>query len=143
MKLAIFNLEDKQYAIGINQISEVIRFTEITPVCDVSDFIEGIINLRDTIIPIINLKKRFRYKSELSSESNRIVIVKTGEQFAGIIVDSIKGVIVFDHNNISAPDPLLKESEYLVGIGKQDGKIILILDINKLIRQDQLDKAVI
>ena len=138
MKLTVFNIDKKQYALDVSQICEVVRFTEITPICDAAEFVEGVIKLRDNVVPIINLRKRFKCLLRKPTKPDRIIIVRANKNMVGIIVDSIEEVITLQDSEIEPFDLLLQDSKYLTGIAKIDQRLIFVLDIAKLLIKDDV-----
>ena len=138
MQLAIFIVSEREYAVDVSQISEVIRFRQITPICDVPDYVEGVITLRDNVFPVVNLRKRFGTNVEESTKFNRIIISKINERTVGFIVDFVSDVITIQDSDVESPDELLQDSRYLVGIIKTKQRLIMILDINKLLVKDSV-----
>ncbi len=136
MKAIVFVLEEKSYAINISQISEVIRMREMTPIPDSADFVEGIISLHGKVIPIINLRKKIGIVAQQGTTQCRVIVVKVNNQLIGIIVDSVSDVVAFEDESVVPPDDVLKETVYLTGVVKSESKIILILDIEKLLSED-------
>jgi purine-binding chemotaxis protein CheW len=137
MKLMIFNIGQRKYALEVSQVCEVIRLTEITPVSDVADFVEGVIKLREDVIPVINLRKRFNIESKELNKFDRIIITKVNLHLVGIIADSVDDIVTLAQENISPSETFLKESEYLISVGTIDEDMIFILDMNKLVTDKQ------
>jgi purine-binding chemotaxis protein CheW len=132
MDIIVFSLENKEYAIEINSVYKIIQVQEITAVPDTLDFVEGVINIRDTVIPIINLRQKFLLEKKQLIKTNRIIILRVDSHFIGVIVDSVVDVFTVDPENITQPDELLKKAEYLTGVAKIEEKMVFIIDIKKL-----------
>ena len=137
LQLVIFNLTDEEYAIPIIQVHEIIKPTDITRIPGMPDFIEGVINLRGKIIPIIDIRKRFRLEQKKADEDTRIIVVDVGEQTVGLIVDSVIEVLRL---SVDAIDPVPTtiariSSEYLRGIGKLKERLLIILDVEKMLTE--------
>lgn len=133
MKITIFKLVDKDYGVNIDQVNEVIRMREITPVPDSADFVEGVISLRGAVVPLINLRKKLALPDIKLNPHNRIIITELNKKLVGVIVDSVSDVITIDEANITPPDEVLKQADYLIGVGKLENRLILIADISKLL----------
>lgn len=138
-QLVNFRIDLKDYALDINKIVEIISFREVTPIPKLPTFIEGIVELRGIVIPVIDLKKRLGLAIASKSTPNHILIVKIHGTRIGIIVDEVKEVIGVGERLIQAPPELFKdkESEYLLGICKFREKLILILDVEALFTHDE------
>ena len=135
-QFVVFKLKDEEYAIDIIKTHEVNRLKEITitKVPKLPDFIEGIINLRGDVVPIVNLRKKFSLPSKIIDKKTRIVIVKVDNKFIGLLVDSVSNVLSFQEVEISPPpDEVKMNCEYILGLGKKENRIVFLLDIDKIL----------
>jgi len=139
MHLLCFNLADKEYAVGIENVREVRRIRQVTPIPKALDFIDGVVSLRGRVVPIINLRKKLGLPAGASPSFNRVLITESNNHMFGVAVDEVVGVISIDKTDIEPPDEILKKCEYLTGLGKIDRRLILIIDIEKLLSGE--DKA--
>jgi purine-binding chemotaxis protein CheW len=137
MHLLCFDLADKEYAVGIESVREVRRIKQVTPIPKALDFIEGVVSLRGRVVPIINLRKKLGLPSNKSTSFNRVLITESNNHILGIAVDSVLGVTAIDKANIELPDEILKKAEYLIGVGKIAKRLILIIDIEKLLSGEE------
>jgi purine-binding chemotaxis protein CheW len=137
MYLLCFYLADKEYAVSIENVREVRRVKQVTPIPKSLDFIEGVVSLRGRVIPIINLRKKLGLPSIKNTSFNRVLITESNDHILGIAVDSVVGVISIDKVNIEPPDDVLKKCEYLIGLGKIAKRLILIIDIEKLLSGEE------
>jgi len=137
VQLVGFRLSEEEYAVGISEVQEIIRVPEITKVPKAPSFVEGVINLRDKVLPIISLRKRFGLEDVEKTSSLRIIVVNAGEVSMGMIVDSVSEVLRLPKDTIEPPPPIVSgiDAEYLKGIGKlEEGKrLLLLLDLVKLL----------
>ncbi|QGT99568.1 Positive regulator of CheA protein activity (CheW) [Candidatus Syntrophocurvum alkaliphilum] len=128
---------DLKYELGIpiEDVSEIIRLNNITPLPDATDSIEGIINLRNKIIPVINVRHLFNIPSNNFSEQSRIVVFQYDDLITGVIVDEVTEVLRLHEANIEhIPDIFDDEtSNYLHGIGKINDRLILLLNVGSLV----------
>lgn len=140
-KYLTFYLGKEFYGIDIKAVIEIIGIQPITEVPEVPDYVRGIINLRGKIIPVVDM--RLRFKKELREYTDRtcIVVIENNGMQIGMIVDGVSEVISIPPEEV-VPPPELKASKnkYICGIGKKDAKVTLILDWDKLFSED--DKAV-
>lgn len=134
-QLVIFKLSNEAYGIDISKIQEIIRLQEITHIPKVSHFIEGVINLRGNVIPVIDLRKRFDFEKVERDNSTRIIVVEVGEYVVGMIVDAVLEVVRVSNENIEPPSNIISDikSDYLTGVCKLDDKLIILLDISKVL----------
>lgn len=140
-QLVNFRIDRKDYALDINKIIEIISFKEVTPIPRLPSFIEGVVELRGMVIPVIDLKKRLGLTLASNVMPNHILIVKIHGTKIGIIVDEVKEVIGVEEGSIQSPPEFFKdkESEYLMGICKFKDRLILILDVECLFTRGEKD----
>jgi len=133
-QIVVFKLGDEDYGIEIRQVREIIRKRAITPVPRQPPYVEGVINVRGTIIPVINLRKRFGLKGEFPENPNT-VIVDSVDGMVGILVDSVSEVIRLPRDRIHPPPSIASgmEGEYLRGICRIDDQLLLYLDVEKIL----------
>ena len=139
-KIVGFTLKNENFAFDIMRVIEIIRLKEITEVPTAPDFIEGVINLRGKIIPIIDLRKRFLLESQNRDKNFRIIIVKLDKiQLVGIIVDEVAKVIVVDEEEVMPPPPTIADigGRYIENIVKIDDRIVVILNVEKICSEEE------
>lgn len=140
-KVVGFKLKDEEFAFDIMRIKEVIKLKEITEVPTAPKFMEGVINLRGKIIPIIDLRKRFNLEEKERTKENRIIIIELQKkQLAGVIVDEIEKVINVKKEQILPPPPTLISSggKYIEAIIKIEDRIIVLLNIDKIFSDEEI-----
>lgn len=135
VQLVAFRLSNEEYGVSITQVQEIIRRSEPTRIPQTPPFVEGVINLRGNLIPIIDLKKRFKLPESETDDNTRIVIVEVEDQTVGIIVDAVSEVLRLTTDAIEPPPPGVAtiEAEYLKGVGKIEDRLLILLDIDKLL----------
>lgn len=133
MTLVIFSVGDKEYGVEMSQVREVIRVREITTLPDTPDFVEGVINLRGKVIPLVNLRKKLKVPEKEIDRINRAIVVRLNENFVGVIVDKVNEVVSIQPADIMVPDDVLKDARYLIGVGKLKDELVFIIDIMKLL----------
>jgi purine-binding chemotaxis protein CheW len=123
-------------------VREIVRVPEITAVPNAPEMIEGVINLRGKIIPVMDLRKRFRASSVQPDKKNRILVVEVEGRLLGLIVSSASEVLKIPPSEIEAPGTVFAEGEssYVTGVGKLKGRLIILLDIVRLLRQPEFKK---
>lgn len=139
IQLVVFTLKQGnitcEYGVPITKVQEIIPMTTPTKIPQTPGFVEGIINLRGKIIPIIDLKKRFEMgRSEITNET-RSVVVEVEGQTVGIIVDEVSEVLRLPVNSIEPPPAVIGgiTAEYLKGVGKLDDRLLILLDMDKIL----------
>ncbi|MCW3488716.1 chemotaxis protein CheW [Dethiobacter alkaliphilus] len=139
LQLVAFFLQGEEFAVDIQKVREVLKLTQITPLPQSLDFIEGVINLRGEVIPVIDLRKRFRIAGEAQEEQTRIIIVEIDESLVGLIVDSVTEVLHLAVSAVDAPPRRLAgtRTEFISGVGKLNDRLIIILDLEKILSTDE------
>mgnify|MGYP001160570376 CR=1 FL=1 len=139
-KYLTFILDNESYGIGINNVTEIIGIQPITLVPELPDYIKGIINLRGKIIPVMDVRLRFKKSFREYNDRTCIIVVDINDLSIGLIVDSVSEVLIILDQDIVPPPVLNKIStRYIRGIGKIDKEVKLILDCDKLINYDDAD----
>ncbi len=137
-QLVVFKLKTGdvvcEYGVPITKVQEIIPMAEPTRLPQVPDFVEGIINLRGKIIPIIDLKKRFAMDASQVTSESRSVVVEVEGQTVGIIVDEVSEVLRLSQDNIEPPPAVIGgiTAEYLTGVGKLEDRLLILLDMDKI-----------
>lgn len=144
IQLVAFKLGREEYSVSILQVQEIKRITDITRVPHTPDYIKGVINLRGSVLPVIDLKKRLNLPQQPSTEDTRIIIVKVDELSVGMIVDAVSEVMTINQENIDAPDAVVGSvaSNYLSGVGKLENRLLILLNLEEIIGIGQEVKAV-
>lgn len=143
-QLVIFCLGEEEYGIDINQVREIIRPKEVTPVPKAPAFIDGVINLRGRVIPVLDLRKRFELASRDDSTTGRIVVVDISGQEIGMRVDQAKEVTKLDSSKIGeAPDVAMSSEmkEAIKGVGKLEGRLIILLNLDKILPEEEVEEV--
>ncbi len=135
IKIIVLRLDSEEYGVDVSQVRSIERMHSITRVPSTPDFVEGVINLRGEVIPIINLRARMGIPVLDRTEETRIVIVGIGDTEMGLIVDSANDVIDISVKEIQAPPPVLAniEAKYIRGIAKLDDRLLILLDMEKVL----------
>ena len=130
-----FRIGNETYGVRIAAVREIVRVPEITSVPSAPDLIEGVINLRGKIIPVMDLRKRFGRGEIVADKKNRILVVELDGKLLGLIVNAASEVLKIPPSEIEAPGAVFAdgESSYVTGVGKLNGRLIILLDISKLL----------
>ena len=136
-----FRIGRETFGLPISIVREIVRVPEITAVPNAPDYIEGVINLRGRIIPVVDLRKRFGEKSFEVNKKNRIVVVELESRLVGLIVNSASEVLRISPSEIDEPHNVFKEGElnYITGIGKLNGRLVILLDLNRVLQRGELN----
>ncbi len=137
----IFKLNDESYGVPIEYVETIEKLTEITRVPNVPHYINGVMNLRGEVIPVIDLRKRFQLDHVPPTDDSRIIVLSVDEISVGILTDSCSEIISLDKNQIDKTYDLMSsfEDDYIEGIGKSNERMLIILDIPKLVRNDTIN----
>ncbi|SET36672.1 purine-binding chemotaxis protein CheW [Natronincola peptidivorans] len=138
----IFKLCGEEYGVEIDHVQEITEYKKATKVPNVPSFIEGVINLRGNITPIVSLKKKFNLQEDEIKDSNRIIIINLKNRHVGFIVDDASQVLTMDEKQIDNPPEILTgiDRQYIIGIGKVEEKIIIMLDLEKILSEDEKEE---
>jgi purine-binding chemotaxis protein CheW len=130
-----FQVGRETYGVPITSLHEIVRVPEITAVPDAPDYLEGVINLRGKIVSVMDLRKRFGEKQAIVKKHNRILVVEHAGRLAGLIVDSASEVLKIPADSVEAPPAVFQEGglNCVTGLGKVAGRLIVLLDMNKLL----------
>lgn len=133
MQFIAYELGNEKYALKISDVYEIIRLQQITPIHNSKPFLEGVINLRGRVIPIVNLHKRFGLANYNVTKATRIIVVKSRDEIVGIVVDKVNQVIKF--SDIQPPPDMVAgiDGEYFDGLGITSEGVVSLLKIDIVI----------
>jgi purine-binding chemotaxis protein CheW len=139
-----FQVGRETYGVPITSLHEIVRVPEITAVPDAPDYLEGVINLRGKIVSVMDLRKRFGDKEASVKKNNRILVVEHSGKLAGLIVDSASEVLKIPADAVEAPPAVFQEGglNCVTGLGKVGGRLVVLLDMNKLLAPASLEAKV-
>ncbi|MFD2212830.1 MULTISPECIES: chemotaxis protein CheW [Bacillaceae] len=138
LKVIVFQLQDEEYGIPVQQVRSIEKVQHITRVPRTASYIKGVINLRGVVTPIIDLRKRFGLKDLEDTESTRMIIVSKEDMEVGFIVDAANDVIDI-HQDIIEPAPEVVgavEVEYIQGVAKLDKRLIVMIDLEQVLKSN-------
>jgi len=138
-----FRVGRETFGLPISIVREIVRVPDITSVPNAPDYIEGVINLRGRIIPVVDLRKRFGEKVGEPSKKNRVVVVELDGRSIGLIVNSASEVLKIPPSEIEAPHDVFQEGElnYITGVGKLKGRLVILLDLTRVLQRGELRAA--
>ncbi len=140
-KFLTFCVGKEKYGIGIRNVTEIIGIQDITEVPETRDFIKGVINLRGKVIPVVDVRTRFRLEHRAYDSRTCIVVVTIDEQAVGLVVDTVNGVATIPKGQIEAPPKIQKGSRscYVEGLGKINDEVNILLNVNRLLQEEELE----
>ena len=139
LQLVVFMIGNEEYGVEISEVQEINRMIEITRIPRAPKFVEGVINLRGKVIPVIDLRKRFGMDKKEYDKNSRIIVVEIDEKMVGMIVDAVTEVLRITSDNIEPPPPIVAGigSEYLRGVGKLNDRMLILLDLAKVFTETE------
>lgn len=135
LQLACFTIDEERYAADIMRIREIILYRKAMPFPKAVDFIEGIINLRGKVIPVIDMRKRLGLKPKEADSNARIIIVKFTDMDIGMVVDSVDKVLRVGSRGIQPSPKVVRsiDAEYLAGIVMDKDEMVIVLDLERVL----------
>ena len=129
----VFSIHQQLYSVLIEEVVEILRVPMITTVPGINAIIEGVINLRGNIIPVVSLHKRFQLEEPVKHKKNRIVIVQVNNEHIGLIVEDVRMVTNFDEDDVEPPYNQDITEDVFIGFAKLDDQVIGILNLQKVL----------
>lgn len=147
IQLACFRVGEAMYAIDILRIKEIIRPLRMTHVPKAPEFIEGVINLRGIVIPIVDLRKRFELKQIEPDRRTRVIICSVIGKLMGLIVDEVAEVRRYTRQDVQPAPKFVnnKDTEFFLGVCRRDDELVMVLDLDRIlttVEQINLDRIV-
>ncbi len=139
-QLVTFSIGEEEFGIDILKVQEIIRMVAITKVPKAPSFVEGVINLRGKVIPVIDLRKRFGMSSREHDKDTRIMVIEICSMIVGFVVDAVSEVLRIPQDTIEPPPPVVAgiESDYISGVGKLADRLLILLDLDRLLSTDEM-----
>jgi purine-binding chemotaxis protein CheW len=140
-QLIVFSLNKQDFAIDVLESREIIKADNITVIPDMPEFIEGVIQLREDIVPIVNLAKRFSLKADNEKIYDQVIIVSIDDRLIGIKVSDIKGIVRVKVDNIDEIPEIIRNinRDYIKGVAKLENGLLVILDISKVFSRNEIN----
>ena len=139
LQLVTFRLGDEEFSLDILKVQEIIRHMDLTRVPRTPEFVDGVINLRGRVIPVLDLRKRFGMQGQDKTSDTRIIVVDVDGRTVGFKVDAVSEVLRISPDTVEPPPSVVSggESEYIKGIGKLEGRLIILLDVTKILSKSE------
>lgn len=141
LQLVTFSIGNEEYAVDILYVQEINRMIQITKVPNSPDFVEGVINLRGRVIPVIDLRTRLGMVKKEHDQNTRIIVIEVQGNTLGFIVDAVKEVLRIPSGITEIPPELTSgvDSEYIKSVGKLEDRLLILIDLEKIFAQpDQM-----
>ena len=137
-QLVIFKLENEDYGLPISKVQEINRMVAVTKLPQTPDFMEGIINLRGRVIPVVDLRKRFGFIAREHQQDTRIMVVDVSGQTIGLVVDAVNEVVKIAGDCIEPPPASFTlNAQFVEGIGKLKDRLVILLDIDRILTSQE------
>lgn len=144
IQLVSFMLSDEEYGVEVLKVREIIRMPNITKMPNTPQYVEGIINLRGRVIPIISMRKRFGLLENENSIHTRIIIMDVAGTLTGFIVDSVSEVIRIQSSEIQPPPPMVSsgviDQDFITGVFNHIERLLIIMDVDQLFSDSEHEK---
>ena len=133
-QMVTFLLGEEEFGVDIGYVREINRLMRITPVPRAPASVEGVINLRGQVVPVVDLRRHFNMETREGDRSTRIVVVEIDGTMVGFMVDGVREVLNLPESAIEPPPPMVGslEAKYISGVGKMDDRLVIILDLPRL-----------
>ena len=138
-QLAVFELGNETYGVDIAIVEGIVKMQDITRLPHAPEYVEGVTNLRGSILPVINLEKRLGMSPQEQTNATRIIIILMGEAKVGMIVNSVSEVLMIEDSIIEMAPALVSstKTEFIIGIAKIDTRLVLLLDPIKIFSTEE------
>lgn len=139
LQLVSFNIGLEEFGVDILRVQEINRMVEITRVPNSPEYVEGVINLRGKVIPIIDLRARLGMSSHEYDKDTRIIVVELNGRVIGFIVDKVNEVLRINKNITEAPPAMISgvNSEFITSVGKLQDRLLILLDLEKVLAKEE------
>jgi len=139
LQLVTFSVGEEEFGVEILKVQEINKMLQVTKIPNSPDFVEGVINLRGKVIPIINLRKRLRLSDKEYDKNTRIIVMEIQGRTVGFIVDSVSEVLRIPRSITEPPPSMIGgvSSEYIVAVGKLEDRLLILLDIDKILSNEE------
>ena len=142
LQLVSFKVGDAEFGVDILRVQEINKMMELTTVPNTPSFIEGVVNLRGRIIPVLNLRSRLGLETKEYDSETRIIVVELNDKTIGFIVDEVKEVLRIPKSITEPPPDVVSgvNSAYITAIGKLEDRLLILLDLTKILSNDEVNE---
>jgi len=138
LQIVTFQVGTEIFGLDILKVHEIIRFQQLTRVPNLPDYVEGVLNLRGKVIPVVGLRQRIGLERKEPTTTTKIIVASVNNDVLGFMVDSVSEVLRINSDTVE-PAPRLGDGgqKYVSGVGKLDNRLLLLLDLDKLLTDDE------
>lgn len=139
VQLVTFRVGPEEFGLDVFAVHEILRYQEPTPVPKAPAFVEGVIDVRGTLVPVVDLRRRFEVKEAPVNDETRIVLVQYGGERLGLVVDAVTEVLRVPETAVSEPPAYIRglAAEYVRGMVRQEGRLIVLIDIDRILSSQE------
>ena len=141
IQLVTFKIGHEEFGVDILKVQEIIRMLAITKVPNAPAFVEGVINLRGKVIPVIDMRRRFGMAGAAHDSHTRVMVMDLQGQIIGFVVDAVSEVLRIQESTVEPPPAVVAGigSEYMRGVGKLEDRLLILLDLDKLLTEQEME----
>ncbi len=141
LQLVSFKIGEEEFGVDILKVQEINRMMQITKVPNAPMFVEGVINLRGRVIPVIDLRVKLNMQQVDYGKDTRIVVIELNDKTVGFIVDEVSEVLRIPQSITEPPPSMVSgiDSEYITAIGKLDNRLLILLDLDKILGEAEVE----
>jgi len=137
VQLVVFALDDQNYALRLDAVERIVLAVDVTPMPKAPEIILGMINVQGVVIPVVNIRRRFRIPDRETSPADRFILAKTIRRAVALVADSVLNVVEVSGDDIIAPNDIVPGTSYIDGIVKLEEGIVLIHDLDKFLSLEE------
>jgi purine-binding chemotaxis protein CheW len=139
LQLVSFNIGEEEFGVDILKVQEINRMVEVTSVPNTPEYVDGVINLRGKVIPIIDLRRRFGMPRKEKDKNTRIIVVELSGKVLGFVVDAVSEVLRIPKSVTEPPPPIVAgiNAEYITAIGKLEDRLLILLDLERVLSTEE------
>lgn len=136
-RLLVFRLDDYQYGLALEAVERVVRIVEITPLPKAPEIVLGVVNFQGRILPVVNLRTRFKLPHRAASLSDQLIVARTPRRTVALVADSVEGVVECSEHQVSEVEAVVPGTEYVSGVVKLSDGLVLIHDLALFLSLDE------
>ncbi len=139
LQLVSFNIGEEEFGVDILKVQEINRMVDVTRVPNTPEYVDGVINLRGKVIPIIDLRRRFKMERKEKDKNTRIIVVELKGKVLGFVVDAVSEVLRISKSLSEPPPPIIAgiEADYITAIAKLENRLLILLDLDRVLTTDE------
>ena len=143
LQLVSFKIGDEEFGVDILKVQEINRMLEVTGVPGAPEFVDGVINLRGKVIPVIPLRRRFGMERKENDKNTRIIVVELEGKIVGFVVDGVKEVLRIPRSITEAPPPIVAgiRAGYIRAVGRLQDRLLILLDLERLLSGEESEEV--